>query len=391
MTLSHKPHIVLVDTWRVINAKGGTEKVFCEMANALVEKGYEVTAICHDENIGTPSFTLNDSVNFINAYRPAHIFEKGFFRSLRSFSFNRERNREKRHKLTCSWKGNNIKKCLDTWSEVDAIISFQPETTYILKEILNLKNPVITMFHFTPTKFISGNSYKFHKNAVSTSEYIQVLMPEYIDILKRLHPKNKIVCIPNVAPQYKCHSSLEEKTIITVARVCPQKRPELLIKAFSLIKDYHPDWVCKWYGETDLDSNYKTSLIKLIKDRKLEDRFSFMGPCQDVPSKLSESSIFAFPSSYEGLSLALLEAFSMGLPSVGCKDCPSVNSLIRDDINGLLTEPTPEEFAQAISKLIEDKELRMKLGKEALKNSLNYSADNVWGMWDSLLKSLTSR
>ena len=104
MTLPNKPHIVLVDTWRVVNAKGGTEKVFCEMANALVERGYKVTAICHDENIGLPGFELRSDVEFINAYKPAHLYEKGIFRSIRSFSFNRELSREKRQNLTAQWK-----------------------------------------------------------------------------------------------------------------------------------------------------------------------------------------------------------------------------------------------------------------------------------------------
>ncbi len=391
MTISSKPHIVLVDTWRVVNAKGGTEKVFCEMANALVCRGYRVTAICHDENIGTPAFPLDDSVNFVNAYHPASIFEKGFFRSLRSFSPNREKSREKRHRLTCSWKALNIKNALKSWDDVKVIISFQPETTYILKGILKLTTPVVTMFHFTPDKFISGNSYKFHKQAISDSEYIQVLMPEYVELLKPLHPKTKIICIPNIAPQYKNISALENKTIITVARVNPQKRPELLVNAFALIKDHFPDWVCEWYGETDVHSECMNSVMKLIKEKHLEDRIFFMGPCENVPEKLQNSSIFAFPSSYEGLSLALLEAFSMGLPSIGCKDCPSVNSLIHDGINGFLTDPAAEKFAEALSKLMSDKKLRQNLGQEAKKGSFNYSADRVWGSWDSLLKSVIQK
>ena len=37
--------ILLLNTYRVVNAKGGTEKVFCDMANAMVEKGHEVFAV----------------------------------------------------------------------------------------------------------------------------------------------------------------------------------------------------------------------------------------------------------------------------------------------------------------------------------------------------------
>ncbi|MDY2868165.1 MAG: glycosyltransferase, partial [Mesosutterella sp.] len=84
----------------------------------------------------------------------------------------------------------------------------------------------------------------------------------------------------------------------------------------------------------------------------------------NVPSKLKNASIFAFPSEYEGFSLALAEAFAMGLPAVGCKDCPSVNSLIKNESNGLLTDPTPEAFAEGLAKLMGSEELRRKYGAQ---------------------------
>lgn len=57
------------------------------------------------------------------------------------------------------------------------------------------------MYHFCPEKFIGEWNYEsFHKNAVSDSDIVQVLMPEYIQTAQRLHPTTKILCIPNVAP-----------------------------------------------------------------------------------------------------------------------------------------------------------------------------------------------
>ena len=108
MTISSKPHIVLVDTWRVVNAKGGTEKVFCSMANELTDRGYTVTAICHDPTQGKPGFELKEEVQFINAYQKPNIFDQEPIRSIRSYRFNRERSRERRHFLSCYWKAQNI-------------------------------------------------------------------------------------------------------------------------------------------------------------------------------------------------------------------------------------------------------------------------------------------
>ena len=64
-----KLNIVLINTWRLINAKGGTEKVFCDMANGLAARGHHVTAICHDKEEGKPGFPLSEQVTLINASR----------------------------------------------------------------------------------------------------------------------------------------------------------------------------------------------------------------------------------------------------------------------------------------------------------------------------------
>ena len=40
---ARKVHVVLLNLWRVVGSKGGTEKVFCDMANALHNRGYDVT------------------------------------------------------------------------------------------------------------------------------------------------------------------------------------------------------------------------------------------------------------------------------------------------------------------------------------------------------------
>ena len=390
MTISSKPHIVLVDTWRVVNAKGGTEKVFCEMANALVQRGYNITAICHDENQGKPGFELRKEVHFINAYQKPGFFDRDLMRSVRSFQFNREKSREKRHFLSCYWKAQNIKNALKSWNDVDIIISFQPVTTFILKTILKMEHPVISMFHMSPEVFSSRKSYKYRKAALDQSCCIQVLIPEYLNSIKKLHPKTPAVVIPNVAPMYDEVSNLNNKTIITVARLTPQKRPELLVKAFMLIKDKFPDWQCEWYGETNVHQECTLRTMNLIKENGLEERILFKGPCNDIPQRLKNSAIFAFPTAYEGLSIALLEAFSMGLPAVGCNDCPSVSSMITDNVNGFTTPPTPEDFALALSKLMENKDLRMQFGQQAKLTSKEYSADVVWQKWDDLLHQYLS-
>ena len=51
-----KKHIVLLTTWRVISSVGGTEKVLCDMANALSERNYNVTIIYFEQKQGSQVF-----------------------------------------------------------------------------------------------------------------------------------------------------------------------------------------------------------------------------------------------------------------------------------------------------------------------------------------------
>lgn len=98
---SRQLNITLVNTWRVVNAKGGTEKVFCDMANAFVQRGHNVTAICLDENQGQPGFPIDSRVHFINAYHaqiPLSLTK--LVRKLRSLSLCKEQRRIKHAALS---------------------------------------------------------------------------------------------------------------------------------------------------------------------------------------------------------------------------------------------------------------------------------------------------
>lgn len=50
----------------MIDAKGGAEKVFCNMANTMAERGCEVVGVCVDNKEGKPFYPLDKKVKFIN-------------------------------------------------------------------------------------------------------------------------------------------------------------------------------------------------------------------------------------------------------------------------------------------------------------------------------------
>ncbi len=270
----------------------------------------------------------------------------------------------------------------------DIIISFQQEATFMLKELIGRDLKVITMFHNNPSDYFESSSFTFCRSALEKSECCQVLMPEYIDELKKkLFPK-RVVCIPNAVSQFKQKAFLEQKTIVNIARVSRVKRQHLLIEAFALLKDKYPDWKVEIWGDTSCDPVYTKELKQLVMDHKLCMQVSFCGVTNDVEEKLEQASIFILPSKREGFGLALAEAMSKGVPAIGCKSCPAVNSLIKDQYSGLLCEDTPTDLADKIEQLIKSQKLRQYYGNNAKRQMNEYSADVIWDRWDQLISSI---
>ena len=90
----------------------------------------------------------------------------------------------------------------------------------------------------------------------------------------------------------------------------------------------------------------------------------WLGHRDDVRELLQQSHIVAFPSYYrEGVPKSLIEAAAVGRPiitcnSIGCKD------VVDDGVNGFLIKPKDSKMlAEKLKTLIEDKELRVKLGR----------------------------
>ena len=116
-------------------------------------------------------------------------------------------------------------------------------------------------------------------------------------------------------------------------------------------------------GGEESNAYYK-ELELLIKREGLTKQCFLKGITNNVQGVLEEGDIFAFPSAYEGFGMALAEGMSMGLPSVGFKNCPGVNELIADKQNGLLCDDGVDSFAGALETLMCDRSLRIKMGKE---------------------------
>ena len=187
-------------------------------------------------------------------------------------------------------------------------------------------------------------------------------------------PESKLATIPNGIELQPVRTAaarlrqelgiLPETTIIgTAGRLTHQKGMEFLIQAAGLLEPRFPDLTVLIVGEGPEQS----ALQEMVRSAGLQDRVRLLGLRMDIPDLLALFDIYALPSRWEGLPMAILEAMASSLPIVG-SDVGGVPTAVREGVNGLLVPPEdPVALAGALAKLLNDPQLRKRMGEAGRK------------------------
>ena len=282
--------------------------------------------------------------------------------------------------------------------EPDVIICYFPRDLYNVTRFQHHNIPIIQMVHNYPpvilNKVLKKNfiTRQICKRSFLQVNTFQVLMNSYKnDIDPFFEPKN-IVRIANPVRQYDEKDTVdlenEKKKIIYVARVEKKiKQPHLLVKAFAKIAKDFPDWKVEIWGIQKYPE-YDAEINNLIQKNHLENQVFLKGFSTDVESLYRGADIHAFPSNCEGFSLAIADAMAIGLPHIGFDYAHSVNEIIVDGHNGFLAKDV-DDFADKLKKLMSDKALRIKFGKNAREDMKAYAPEVLLDQWDALFKKIT--
>lgn len=149
---------------------------------------------------------------------------------------------------------------------------------------------------------------------------------------------------------------LKGKPVLTfVGRLAPPKDLFTLLEAVKNLQD----GVLLIVGDGEL----RPQVERHIREQGLEERVRLLGERRDVPAILAASDIFALSSRWEGLPYTIIEAMMAGLPVVATR-VGGVPELVEDRITGFLV-PTrdPKALAAAIQRLLDDPELRKRMGQ----------------------------
>ncbi len=113
------------------------------------------------------------------------------------------------------------------------------------------------------------------------------------------------------------------------------------------------------------DDGMKKSLEKRAHELKIDNHIKFTGPVnhEDIPLWLSASDILVLPSLSEGRPNVILEAFACEVPVVATNVGGVPELMINGETGYLVPAKNPMELSEKVNKLLEDRDLRIKMGK----------------------------
>ena len=211
----------------------------------------------------------------------------------------------------------------------------------------------------------------FIKRIVERSSAISAANEYEKEIFSSISKKSKIEIIRNgvnlkslVSKQnFKEKYQINSKFILFVGRFSKVKGVETLIDAFNIIKNE--------LKITDIrlvimgvDFGYQNEMLELIKKLDLTEEIIVIKnpPRDDVISAYGESEFLVAPSQWELSPLVPLESFAFKRPVISTNS-HGIPYTVQNDKNGILVEPkNPVQLSDAMAKLLNNLELREKLG-----------------------------
>ena len=166
----------------------------------------------------------------------------------------------------------------------------------------------------------------------------------------------------------------KDKIIIgTAGRVVPRKGFEYFVQlAAEISHKFKKDCIFVLVGDTPFYFNQKLmlDLKKSVDNLNISKKFIFTGYKSDVESYITDFNIFFIPSRYpDPFPRVVVESMSLGKPVIGF-NIGGIGEAIDNNINGFSLNVDSKDVSNQIVRLIEDNQLRMRMGYESRKKAV---------------------
>ena len=328
---------------------GGAERVMAGLASRLSSRGHQLSL-----------------VTFYDGVSDRHSVNKGVKRVRLNLSSDangllaRIRQIRSRHRAIH-----------DTIAELspDVVLSFCDRTNMdVLLSSTEFSPPIVVSERSDPAR----QSLGFTRNLLRKRVYrraacVVALTETSADYLRTFSGHVSVIPSAIGPPPFSSDRSTasDAKTIVGAGRLESEKGFDRLLNAFAQSTADHPTWRLVIYG----DGSQRENLLRQADKLGILDRFQLPGWVQPLAEDLSKATLFCLSSRYEGFPSVLLEAMSMGVPSLSV-DCESgPRAIILHGRNGFLVESSVRGMADGISRMIthvKEREAMATVGKKVV-------------------------
>lgn len=170
----------------------------------------------------------------------------------------------------------------------------------------------------------------------------------------------------------------------TVSRLSAEKGVNYLIEAFSqLVKKVDSRLIIVGDGKE------RGNLEKMARDLGVKDRVDFLGWLQNPYNYLKKMDVFVLSSLWEGFPQVIIESMVCGVPIVATRCAGGIEEAIIDGVDGILV-PSKDvnALSDSIYRLLKDRELRVRLTREAGKKIDRFDSCKITKEYESVILAL---
>jgi len=348
---------------------GGIVFLAVDLAQEISEMGHNVTIYTTDLDFSNGSNKFNKKLPRIEKFEKFLINRTHVWFSLKLFFVNTSMSKE-------------IENDKPDIIHTIGLRSFQSIIAWRVSKKLNIPLVVSDQGGLTTHPFLAESGfflktlYKiqdfFIKKIINDASVISVANEYEQKIFSSLNKKSRIEIIRNGVNLKKLVSKhnfkekyqINSNFILFVGRFSKSKGIETLINAFSIVKNELKDSNIHLVI-MGVDFGYQAEMEKLIKKLNLSEEIKVIKnpPRDDVISAYGESEFLVLPSQWELSPLVPLESFAFKKPVISTNS-HGIPYTVQNNKNGILVEPENSlELSNAIVKLLNDSELREKLGQ----------------------------
>jgi len=351
-----------------IDKEGGIQRSLTVRVNELIKRyNYSVTIVCTDKESGIPIYNLNKEVNLI------------FLEALTS---------KKSVIGRIHLRFKQSKKIIVDLNP-DIVISVKYTLHNLFFKMICSKTKLISEIREPLEQYNDGISNSFKSKLYQKLRNYTLRIQDVMIVLTNADKKSwgfkNIKVVPNPLTVHSDEvSKLKNPQVLAIGRLHKVKGFDKLLDVWKIVVQKHQNWILKICGEGE---EYET-LVSKTNDLELSENVIFTNKYLPVVPEFLNSSIFVLTSKFEAFGNVLVEAKICGVPIVAFDAPNGPREIIIEGKDGFVVGLNDiEAMADKIFYLIENPDIRKKMGLLAKQNSEIYDVETIIEQYNDILVS----